>query len=102
MESIMQQDRGTCYLCGKSPYWTKNGIYNGLETHHVFGGAKNRKNSEMYGLKVYLHGIGCHREGRESAHQCKATRLELQRKAQCKFEEVYGEGFEKIFGGNYK
>ncbi len=101
MESIMQQDRGACYLCGKLPYWTKNGIYNGLEEHHIFGGAKNRKNSEKYGLKVYLHGIGCHREGKRSAHQCKATRLDLQKKAQLKFGEVYGEGFEKIFGKNY-
>ena len=102
MRSIMQKEREVCYLCGKPPYWTENGIYNGLEERHVFGGAKNRKNSEKYGLKVYLHGIGCHRQGWESAHQRRATRLKLQREAQLKFEEVYGEGFEKIFGGNYK
>lgn len=102
MESIMQQDRGTCYLCGKPPYWTKNGIYNGLEAHHVFGGA-NRKNSEKYGLKVYLHGSSCHRDGKDSAHQSKATRMMLQAIAQKRFEKTHGgrEEFVEIFGKNY-
>ena len=100
MQSIMQDGKEVCYLCGEGPYWT-GAVIDRLEEHHVFGGA-NRKASEKYGLKVYLHGIKCHREGKDSAHQNKATRMMLQALAQKRFEELHSRGeFVKIFGNNY-
>lgn len=103
MHSIMQEDNEACFLCGKGPYWTGDGILDTLEEHHVFGGNPNRKLSERYGLKVYLHGIKCHREGKGSAHKNAATRMMLQRAAQEKFEEVHGgrAEFVEVFGRNY-
>lgn len=102
MRSIMQSDRELCYLCGKPEYWNSNGMYEKLEEHHVFSGP-NRKLSEKYGLKVYLHGITCHREGADSAHKNKIVRKALQAAGQKSYESVHGsrEDFVKIFGKNY-
>lgn len=101
MQGIMQDDKEVCYLCGREPYWT-GAVVDRLEEHHIFGGPR-RKASEKYGLKVYLHGIKCHREGEDSAHRSRVTRMALQASAQKRFEEVYGsrEEFVKIFGKNY-
>lgn len=103
MRSIMQQNKEICYLCGKGPYWTDNKIIDSLEEHHVFEGNPKRKLSEKYGLKVYLHGIKCHREGKDSVHKNRAVRMALQAHAQQCFEQVHGtrEDFMKIFGKNY-
>lgn len=103
MESIMQSDKNTCYLCDGKAYWTDNDMLDRLEEHHVFGGNPGRKLSERYGLKVYLHGIKCHREGQKSAHKSRCTREFLQSEGQKAFERVHGsrQEFMKVFGKNY-
>lgn len=97
MKSIIQQDKSRCLLCGMSA----NGDY--LEEHHVYGGA-NRKLSEKYGLKVYLHGCRCHRLGKESVHQNAEVNKRLKAFAQGKAMAKYEwnkEDFIKIFGKSY-
>lgn len=68
----------TCYLCVVlHDNWNEHRI---LDEHHIFGGP-NRKNSEEYGLKVYL----CHDHhiyGPEAVHNNARIRHELQRTAQ--------------------
>lgn len=74
-----------------------------MEEHHIFGGS-NRKKSEKYGLKVWLCGDTCHRNGREAAHQCAATALRLHQYGQRKFMKEQGatvEQFRAMFGKNY-
>lgn len=104
MRSIMQDDMSVCYLCGKGPYWNKNGVYERLEEHHVFNGNPDRKLSEKYGLKVYLHGAECHRDGASSVHKNKAIKEKLQAEGQAAFERVHGkrEDFYRIFRKYYK
>lgn len=77
-ESIIQKDR-ECFFCGRMT---------GLERHHVFGGVANRKISEKYGLTVYL----CHEchTGTEGAQYDKTRNIELKRKAQEAFQNIYG------------
>ena len=62
----------TCYLCVMlHDNWNEHRI---LDEHHVFGGP-NRKNSEEYGLKVYL----CHAHhiyGPEAVHNMKRHKAE--------------------------
>ena len=100
MESVMQRNVNVCYVCHMPAHW-KNGIYDALEEHHIFGGS-NRKHSEAYGLKVYLHGAECHRLGRNAVHTNAEVRERLQREAQKKFEAVYGhKKFMEVFGKNY-
>lgn len=98
MESIMH-DGDTCFLCGKKP---SRYSLNRLEEHHVFGGP-NRKWSEKYGLKAYLCGDTCHRNGPRAAHQCRETMQKLHEAGQQAFEEHHGtrEEFIRIFGRNY-
>lgn len=95
-KSIMQEDREHCYICGR------NGNGDPLEAHHVFGGP-NRKLSEKDGLKVYLCGEECHRNGKYSAHRNPDTSLFLKKKAQEKCECKFGtrEEFIKRYGRNY-
>ena len=102
MKSIVQQDKAKCFLCGKPEYWNVNGMLERLEEHHIFGGS-NRTNSERYGLKVYLHGFECHRDGPKAVHKNKSVRLAVQAAGQKAFEEQQGsrEDFIKIFGKNY-
>ena len=88
----------TCYLCVMlHDNWNEHRI---LDEHHVFGGP-NRKNSEEYGLKVYL----CHNHhiyGPEAVHNNAEIRHELQRIAQREFEKRYGHAkFMEVFGRNY-
>lgn len=93
MAKSILQDEKCCYLCES---------HNWLEEHHVFGAA-NRKNSEKYGLKVYL----CHshhNEPPDGVHHNKAVRLHLQTIAQKKAMETYEwteDDFREIFGKNY-
>ena len=73
-----------------------------LEEHHVFNGP-NRKNSEKYGLKVYLCYV-CHRDNKLGVHGCNTDlRERLQQAGQQAFENKIGsrEEFMKIFGKNY-
>lgn len=95
MESIIQQNK-ECFLCGK------NGSVDPLEEHHVFGAA-NRKHSEKYGLKIWLCGNSCHRNGPLSVHRNRAVSDRVKAIAQAKWEETYGarEEFLQIFGRNY-
>ena len=74
-----------------------------LDCHHVFGGA-NRKNSEKYGLKVYLHHSKCHIFGENSVHQNAKISNKLKAISQRKAMEYYGwdvDTFRSIFGKNY-
>lgn len=77
--------------------WNEHRI---LNEHHIFGGP-NRKNSEEYGLKVYL----CHDHhiyGPEAVHNNARIRHELQRTAQKLFEKQHShKEFMEIFGRNY-
>lgn len=94
MDSIIQDEK-VCYLCGR------NGNGDALESHHCIG-ASNRNYSEKYGLKVWLCGERCHRNGKNAAHRCRDTDLMLKRIAQEKFEENHSrEDFINIFGRNY-
>lgn len=89
MKSIIQDSR-QCYVCG-SPY---------VEEHHIFFGTSNRKNSEKYGLKVYLC-YGHHR-GDYGVHHNQEADTRLKEMAQRKFEETHTrEEFMAIFGRNY-
>jgi len=97
MKSIIQQDKERCYLCGRYA------CGDALDKHHVFGAA-NRKNSEQYGLTVYLHHNSCHIFGRLAVHRNYAMNLDIKERAQKAAMEYYGwtvEDFRKIFGKNY-
>ena len=93
MKSIIQNDWGRCYLCGR--------IWN-LECHHVFGSAFRSK-SGRYGLTVHLcH--GCHNEPPNGVHQNYDRRRWLQDHAQRIAMAHYGwsEGeFRAMFGRSY-
>lgn len=92
MRSILQIGR-RCFMCG-SPQW--------LELHHIFN-AHNKKNSERYGLVVYLCHY-CHNEPPNGVHHNKDNRLALQRTAQSAAMKRYGwseDDFREIFHKNY-
>ena len=96
-KSIIQEDRTHCFLCG--------GCANGdpLDEHHVFGGA-NRKISEKYGLKVYLHHNRCHIFGKQSVHQNGEVNKMVKATVQQRAMQYYGwsiNDFIKIIGKNY-
>lgn len=95
MESVMQTDK-VCFICGR------NGNGDRLEQHHIFNGA-NRKLSEQLGLKVYLCGDKCHRNGPLSVHKCYTSNKALKKLGQTKYEELYGSRAEFIgqFGKSY-
>jgi hypothetical protein len=99
MKSIIQTGEKECFLCGAR---TPSGFWNGLEDHHIFFGA-NRQKSEKRGLKVWLCGITCHREGKKAAHRCRETDLFLKRHAQEVYEATYGDraDFIREFGKSY-
>lgn len=94
MDSILQNEK-KCYFTGKLER---------LESHHVFRGP-NRRNSERFGLKVWLHHDLHSPYCRGSVHQEPKGRLNktLLRIGQMAFEEKYGtrEEFIKIFGKNW-
>lgn len=89
MKSIISDEK-KCYKCGT----TIN-----LHSHHIFEG-RNRKNSEKYGLKVWLCGRH-HNLSKEGVHFNKEFDLELKKIAQKKFKKVYKEEFIDIFRRNY-
>lgn len=92
MKSILQSEK-RCWLCGT----TRN-----LNEHHIFFGNPNRKNSEKYGLKVWLC-MEHHTGSNYSPHHDRDIDLHLKRIAQKAFEERFGsrEDFRKIFGKSY-
>lgn len=96
--SIMQSGRESCYLCGRN----RAADPCGLEEHHVFGGY-NRKLSEKYGLKVYLCGCRCHKDGKEAVHKNRQVDLSIKAAGQMAFESTHGtrEEFLHLFGKSY-
>jgi hypothetical protein len=91
MKSIIQTEK-ECYVCHTT--------YN-LQDHHIIYGTANRKQSEKYGLKVWL----CqeHHTGNCGVHFNKTLDMHLKKLAQEKFNDVYGENksFLEVFGKNY-
>lgn len=97
MKSIVQ-DKKKCFLCGS----IRETGWNALEEHHVFFGNPRRKLSEKHGLKVYLCGETCHRNGKKAAHRCRETDLNIKKAAQAAFERTHTrKEFVDIFGLNY-
>ena len=96
-KSILQQDRDSCFLCGM------NQNLEPLDKHHVFSGPY-RKQSEKYGLTVYLHHHKCHIFGEDSVHRNIDVRMRLCKSAQERAMKRYGwteEEFREIFGRSY-
>ena len=86
-----------CYLCGA------NGRADGLDRHHIFGGA-NRKLSEKMGLVVYLCHDKCHLFGAGAVHQNADVRARLHEEGQRRAMEAMKwsvEEFRAVFGKNY-
>ena len=85
------QDEKECFL---------SGTLEGLERHHIYGGA-NRRNSAKYGLWVWLrHDL--HNEPPDGVHFNIDNNRLLQRIGQRAFELRYpDEDFTEIFGRNY-
>lgn len=80
-----------------------NASFDPLDEHHVWGGS-NRKNSEKYGLKVYLCHNKCHIFGKNSVHQNSEINKALKAQVQRIAMEHYGwtvEQFREIFGKSY-
>jgi hypothetical protein len=96
-KSIIQADKEKCFICGM------RGNFDTLDEHHVFFGI-NRKNSEKYGLKVYLHHNKCHIFGKYAVHQNAEVCRALQAKIQEIAMEHFGwteDDFRRIFGKSY-
>ena len=91
MKSVIQTEK-KCFICGCEV---------NLEDHHVFFGTSNRKNSEKYGMKVWL----CHMHhtgSNHSVHHDRETDLFVKRSAQLTFElDHTREEFRAIFGKSY-
>lgn len=97
MESIIQTDKTRCFICGQNA----NG--DPLDKHHVFSGNK-RKQSEKYGLTVYIHHNKCHIFGRDAVHQNAEVCKRLQRMVQYMAMKHYGwdkREFRQKFGKSY-
>ena len=91
MKGIIQKEK-ECFVC-KETY--------GLHEHHIFFGTSIRKQSEKYGMKVWLCGRH-HNLSNEGVHFNKELDLRIKQIAQKKFEETYKDlDFIKIFGKNY-
>ena len=92
MKSVLQKEK-ECFVCKT----TSN-----LQSHHVFGGNKNRKISEKHGLKVWLC-INHHTGTNEAAHRNAELDQNLKKMAQRYYECHIGpkEQFMAEFGRNY-
>lgn len=98
MHSIIQKDKTHCFLCGR------NSNFEPLDEHHVFYGTANRKKSEKYGLKVYIHHNSCHIFGKNSVHRNAGVDRALKEVVQKRAMQHYGwtvQDFIRIFGRNY-
>ena len=89
MKSIISNEK-KCYKC--------NTTYN-LHKHHIFEG-RNRKNSEKYGLKVWLCSKH-HNMSNDSVHFNPIYMKLLKTIGQLYFEKTYEEEFIRIFRRNY-
>lgn len=99
MKSIMHERKdGTCWLCIKlhGDYSRKSVLHE----HHAIGGTANRKQSEKYGLKVYLcieHHL--YDGGPEAVHRNNRIRRYVETAAQAAFEKHFPWlDFKDIFG----
>lgn len=92
MRSIIQTEKA-CYICGT--------MYD-LHEHHIIYGTANRKQSERYGLKVWLCGYH-HNMSNEGVHFNKEADTQLKQIAQKRFEQVHGDrdAFRSVFGKSY-
>lgn len=92
MESIIQKEK-QCYVCCTT--------YN-LHSHHIFGGTSNRKQSEKYGLKVWLCARH-HNMSNEGVHYNKHLDNHLKQIVQRYYEQHIGtrEDFRREFGRSY-
>ena len=91
MKNSIIQVEEECFFTGR----TTN-----LERHHVFFGTANRKNSDKYGLWVWLS-VDMHR-GKHGVHHNKEFDLILKEHGQKAFEELCGhDEFMRVFGRNY-
>lgn len=91
MKSIIQHEK-QCLVCGSYL----------VEEHHIFKGVANRKNSEKYGLKVYL--CPRHHRGDYGVHGKNGHILDMKLKklGQKAFQYKYPDlDFLSIFGRNY-
>ena len=97
MKSIIQNVK-ECWTC-RMNYDVETTV--GLHDHHIFEGSARRKNSEKFGLKIYLCGRH-HNLSKYGIHYQKQLDLELKQIAQKKFEETHSrEEFLKHFRRNY-
>jgi hypothetical protein len=91
MESVLQEVK-ECFVCGTT--------YN-LHSHHIIYGTSNRKQSEKYGLKVWL----CqeHHTGSCGVHFNRDLDMHLKKLAQKHFEAYIGarNEFRSIFGKSF-
>lgn len=91
MQSVIQKEK-RCYVCGTTY---------GLHDHHIFHGTSNRKNSEKYGLKVWLCGLD-HNLSNKGVHFNKELDLELKQLAQEVFEQEHTrDEFRAVFGKSW-
>lgn len=91
MAKSIIQDTKECFI-------TKSTL--NLHKHHIMNGF-NRKNSEKYGLWVWLR-ADWHNMSSYGVHFNRELDLKLKRIAQEKFEEIYGhEEWMRIFKRNY-
>lgn len=91
MQSIVQTTQ-ECLVCR---------ITHNLHKHHVFYGTSNRKQSEKYGLTVYLCARH-HNMSNEGVHFNKELDLKIKQLAQRKFEETHTrEEFRAAFGKSW-
>ena len=100
MKSIIQEDREHCFICGRNAH----ADYFGLEEHHCFEGYGRRALSEKYGLKIYICGDRCHRNGKDSVHKNAKVDRAVKRVAQKVAMRKYGwsiEQFIEKFRKNY-
>lgn len=90
MNSIIQSEKECFFTCRTD--W--------LEKHHIFGG-RNRKNSDKYGLWVWLNHY-MHNEPPDGVHFNKEQMDRLHKIGQQAFQERFPDkDFLKIFGQNY-
>ena len=101
MESIMNTQKGVCYLCGMTVP---------TESHHCLHGTANRRIAEKEGLKVWLC-RNCHTK----VHRNKVWDTSLEQMAQRVWEdnfkkdypyknhadEAAREAFRRLFGKSY-
>lgn len=89
MESILQREK-ECFICRRTGQ---------LDLHHCIHGNSNRKNSDDYGLTVWLC-RDCHARVHNKDRNLDLQLIEF---AQRRWEEEYGdrESFRKVFGKSW-